>query len=206
MAGLKRGWLHKRMLKIAPVSSGKQKANTDSINHSVRVPNVDSGSPSNKQAIRARRGASTRTSRCWEAASMPAPCPCPAWRKTLVPGLSSHLLTADGPCLRAMAQTVPSQASRQPWEPPLNPPFLQTQLSSELRSGLTNLGQACLLRAGGLGCGHRIDAIPKALALASGSPFPGARPPCCPGLIKTFYPLGPLRVTRDDFQGLENNI
>lgn len=64
LAGLKGGWLHKRKLKIAPISSGKQKANTDSINHFVWVPNVGSCSPSNKRAIRASTEVSTRTSRC----------------------------------------------------------------------------------------------------------------------------------------------
>lgn len=127
-------------------------------------------------------------------------------------GLSSHLRGAEGTCHRGAAQTVTcaisplSRASRQPWEPPLNPSFLQTLVPSELPSGLTNL----LLQVGGPGCGHGIgiDAISEAPALAS---FPRSSPllppPRCLGLIKTFYPPGPsLRVTRDDFQGLENNI
>ena len=117
--------------------------------------------------------------------------------------------TADRVCLRGMAQTVP--CPRHPCSlgnilsihPFFKPRCLQ---SSGLGLQTSARSWVCVLQAGGLDCCHHIDAIPMAPALASGSPFPVAYSLCCPGLIKTFYALGPLRVTRDDFQGLENNI
>lgn len=82
MADLEGGRLHKRTLEIAPISSGRQKANTDTIDHSVGIPNMGSCSPLNKQANRAKTEASTGTSRRAEAAHL-SPLP----RKTLHPGL-----------------------------------------------------------------------------------------------------------------------
>lgn len=139
MPGLEGGWLHKRMLKIAPVIALGSRKQTQpqltilsgspvwaAVLHQIHKP---FGGVQNQQVLRSRLHA--------------CPPPLPGLEKDS-PGLSGRLPTAEGICFRGKAQTVtcahspPSQTSRQPWESPLNPPFPQTQVLSELWSGPAN--------------------------------------------------------------------
>lgn len=108
---------------------------------------------------------------------LPAPCPCPAWRKTLPlgaeqppPGSRRNLPQRRGPdCHLCHFSLVPGiqAALGASYQSILS----STLVPSELPSGLTNL----LLQVGSPGCGHGIgiDAISEAPALAS---FPRSSP------------------------------
>ena len=79
------------MLETAAVSSGKQRANTHTLDRFVGIPHMGSCSPLNKQAVRVKTEAATRTGRHRAAAHRPAshPCSLPSTARTCckaVPG------------------------------------------------------------------------------------------------------------------------
>lgn len=94
-------------LKIAPISSGKQKANTGTMDRFVGVPNGGSCSPLNKQAIKAKSEASIRTTGDKVLPNRPAPRCCPAEGKSLPQGWAATAWPLKGPASEARPRRSP---------------------------------------------------------------------------------------------------
>lgn len=121
------------MLEIAPISSGRQKANTDTIDPSVGIPNTGSCSPLNKQANRAKTEASTRTSRRSGAAHGPTSRPCP--ERLFTQDCRDLLLRQRPDCHLGPFSPTPGIWVASGALP--NPPLTQTPVPSELQPGLS---------------------------------------------------------------------